>query len=313
MINAWFSLADLFWLAAALAVLALALLLLFVPTPRTSTHHADSLPALSQLSDVLTKGPLLRLDLGIFLLHVVMTGTFVAAPLALEAAGLPEASHWEVYLPVFGGSVALMGPLVMFAERDEHNKGVFLIGVGLLALAQAALWLFHGSAIAIGLALLIFFTGFNTMEATLPALISRASPAGKKGSAMGVYSTSQFLGAFTGGVVAGVLNGAGGYPLVFGVLSLVAVGWWLFSLSMPKPRPITSHVVPLGADQPVADPDAVARRLSAITGVEEVVVIPEERVAYIKVDRHRFDKDSLAQAGFGEREDGEVQASAAQA
>jgi len=313
LINAWFSLADLFWLAAALAVLALAMLLLFVPTPRVSTHHADSLPALSQIREVLADGPLLRLDTGIFLLHLIMTGTFIAAPLALEAAGLPEASHWEVYLPVFGGSVALMGPLVMFAERDEHNKGVFLIGVGLLALAQAVLWVFHGSAVAIGLALLVFFTGFNTMEATLPALISRAAPAGKKGSAMGVYSTSQFLGAFAGGVTAGALNGVGGYPLVFGVLSLAAIGWWVFSLSMPRPRPITSHVVPLAAAQSRDDPDRIARQLSAIVGVEEAVVVPEENVAYIKVDRHRFDRQSLQQAGFGDNEDNQVQASAAHA
>ena len=95
------------------------------------------------------------------------------------------------------------------------------------------------------------------------------------------------------------------------MLGLVAAGWWVFSLSMPRPRPISSKVVPLGANHPLDDPDRIARQLSAIAGVEEAVVVPEEKVAYIKVDRHTFDSQSLQQAGFGGDGDGDdVQASA---
>lgn len=295
--HAWFDLAGLFWLATALALVALGLLYTVVPTPRARASHRDATPVPAQFRDVLTSAPLLRLDAGIFVLHLVMTGTFVAAPLALEAAGLPDVQHWEIYLPVFGGSVALMGPLIMLAERPHRTKHVFLAAVALVALAHGTLALAGGGLVGVGLGLLVFFTGFNVLEATLPALVTRAAPAAHKGTAMGVYSASQFLGAFAGGLVAGALNGLGGPPLVFAVLAVVAVAWLAASLPMRVPRALSSYIVPLGPG-PAPPAERVARDLSGLPGVEEAVVVTEEGVAYLKVDNERFEPAELERAGY---------------
>ena len=295
--NAWFDLAGLFWIALALALAALVLLYTVVPDPIVSRVHRDARPVASQVRAVLAHPTLARLNGGIFVLHLIMTGTFVGAPLALAQAGLPATDHWQVYLPVFGGSLALMGPLVMLAERRAWTRAVFLIALALIAVAHTGLGLYGHSGLGIGVALLLFFAGFNVLEASLPALVARSAPIAQKGTAMGVYSTCQFLGAFAGGLGAGVLQGLGGPPLVFAGLAVVAAGWFVVARSMEIPAPVASHVVPL-TDRPGADPEGVASELTALPGVEEAVVIAEEGVAYLKVDRQRFDRTALQRAGF---------------
>lgn len=297
-LHAWIDLSGLFWLATALALAALVLLFTGVPTPRHSRVHRDAEPVRSQFRAVLRDPALLRLDAGIFILHLVMTGTFVAAPLALVDAGLPSVRHWELYLPVFGGSLALMGPLVLVADRRERTRLVFLLGIALVGAAQLALAAFHGSLYGIGLALLAFFVGFNVLEATLPALVSRSASAAGKGTAMGVYASSQFLGAFAGGLTAGVLHGLGGPAWVFAALALAAAAWWGLAWPMALPRAVASYVVPLDAASAGAADEAAAR-LAGLPGVEEAVVVAEEGVAYLKIDRSRFDAGALAEAGFG--------------
>lgn len=295
-LHAWLDLAALFWVATALALLALLLLYTAVPTPRSSSVHRDSEPVASQLGTVLANPALLQLDFGIFVLHLVMTGTFVAAPVLLADAGLAAGRHWEVYLPVFLGSVALMAPLVMLGERRDRIRAIFLLAVVLLAAAHAGLALAPADTVAIGLALLVFFTGFNVLEATLPALVSRTAPAAQKGTAMGVYASSQFLGAFAGGLGAGVLDGLGGPPLVFAGLGVVAAVWFLVSLPMRVSAAVSSYVVALGGRS--ENMDALARLLAAFPGVEEAVVVAEEGVAYLKVDRRAFEPEMLHRAGF---------------
>jgi len=296
-VNAWFELAGLFWLAAGLGLLALLLLYTVVPTPRVERVHRDARPSGTQLRAVLANATLLRLNGGIFVLHMIMTATFVAAPLALYAAGLAAASHWEVYLPVFGGSLALMGPLVMLAERRDRTRPVFIVALALIAVAHAGLGVYGDTVVGIGLALLLFFAGFNVLEASLPALVSRAAPVAQKGTAMGVYSTCQFLGAFIGGVGAGLLEGIGGPPLVFAALAVAAAGWLFVARSMRVPPPVTSYVVPISGHART-DAEDTAQRLSGLPGVEEAVVVAEEGVAYLKVDRETFDQNALNKAGF---------------
>ncbi len=295
--SAWFSVADLFWVSTTFGLVALVLLFWAVPNPRVQRVHRDARPARSQVRAVLANPELLRLDGGIFVLHLVMTGTFVGAPLALADAGLASPDHWEVYLPVFGGSLALMGPLVILAERRDRTRAVFLVSLALIALAHAGLGVYGESVIGIGLALLLFFAGFNVLEAILPALVSRSAPVAQKGTAMGAYSTSQFLGAFTGGAGAGVLSGLGGPPLIFGVLGVVVAAWMLVARTMHIPAQVDSRIVPLGHGR-VGNPDGIARQLSGMPGVEEAVVVAEEGVAYLKVDRDAFQPEALREAGF---------------
>jgi len=296
-IHAWFDLAALFWIATGLALAALVLLFALVPTPAVSRVHCDAGPVGSQLRAVLANRALWKHNAGIFVLHAIMTATFVAAPLALVQAGLAGARHWEIYLPVFAGSLLLMGPLVMLAERRGWTRPVFLIALGLITVAQAGLAVQGASLLAIGLSLWLFFGGFNVLEASLPALVARSAPAAQKGTAMGVYASGQFLGAFAGGLGAGVLDELGGPPLVFAALALAAAGWFVTAHAMEIPAPMANRVVALGAASGT-DPTGLASQLSSLPGVEEAVVVAEEGVAYLKVDRQTFDPTALRRAGF---------------
>lgn len=295
-LHAGFDLAALFWIAAGLAMIALMLLFTIVPTPTAAAGEAVAGGA--DLRAVLRDSALLRLDGGIFTLHLVMTGTFVAVPLALAGAGLGQAHQWQLYLPVFAGSVALMLPLLWLADR--RTRLIFLGSVALVAFGQGLLALLTGGWPGLALGLLAFFTGFNLLEATLPALVSRTAPAARKGAAMGAYSASQFLGAFAGGVIAGVLMGWGGPPLVFGALAVIAVAWLAWSWPMSVPDAAMSYIVPL--DGALAAGTA-ARDLSELPGVEEAVIVEEEGVAYLRVDQRRFRVSDLKRAGYSAPED----------
>ena len=139
---------------------------------------------------------LLRLDLGIFVLHAMLMSSFIALPLALvEKAGLPKEQHWWVYLTALLISFFAMIPFIIYGEKKRKMKRVLLGAVGTLMLTELFFWQFGDSLRTLVIGTVVFFTAFNLLEASLPSLISKVSPAGGKGTAMGVYSTSQFLGS----------------------------------------------------------------------------------------------------------------------
>jgi Major Facilitator Superfamily. len=185
---------------------------------------------------VLRNPQLLRLDLGIFCLHLVLTALFLAVPLELVEAGLAVERHAWLYLPVMLGGMGLMVPFVIKAEKGGKMKEVFLGAVGLLGLAQIGLYAMEGSLWGLGLALLAFFTAFNLLEATLPSLVSKLAPGAIRGTAMGVYSTSQFTGAFMGGLTGGWVHQHYGTTMVFVTSAIVTLIWLLAAQGMEVPE-----------------------------------------------------------------------------
>ena len=236
-------LASVFWVTALLAVGGIAIVALLVPTPDAGgVMHSDVGARPRLFGRALRDLALLRLNFGVFSLHFILMACFLVVPGALEQlAGVDRAHHWQVYLPVLVLSVVGMLPLMRIAERGGRPREMFLCGIALLALAIPMLGL-ASSAMVLYLALWLFFVGFNYLEATLPSQVSKSVFAGGKGTALGIYSTCQFLGTFAGG--------AGGGWLVqhFGQLSLVglclglALAWWLLMLgaaltTVPVPDP----------------------------------------------------------------------------
>ncbi|BAO43334.1 MFS transporter [Thiolapillus brandeum] len=233
--NTWVGVPGLFWITAALAIAGILILVLVVPTPDHSSVHSEAEPVPGMFGKVLRDTQLLRLDAGIFTLHLVLTSLFLALPLVLRDAGLPVEKHTWLYLPVMLLSMGLMVPFVIIAEKKGKMKQVFTSAIGLLGLALAGFWVFSGSIWGLGLMLLVFFTGFNLLEATLPSLVSKLAPGAIRGTAMGVYSTSQFSGAFVGGLLGGWVHTHFGETSVF----LMALGfialWLLLAVSMQTP------------------------------------------------------------------------------
>ena len=150
----------------------------------------------------------------------------------------------------------------------------------------------HDTVLEASVLLLVFFTGFNLLEATLPSLIAKMAPPDAKGTAMGIYSSSQFLGAFAGGALGGWLRGLYGLKGVFAFATLGALAWLLVAWTMRSPRYLSSYLLNVGALDEV-EARLLALRLGQVRGVAEAVVIAAEGVAYLKVDRHALDEVAL--------------------
>ncbi len=300
-IAGWIGVAGIFWLMAVLALVGIAITLFVVPAPRRLSIHreAETVPAL--LGATLRDPELLRLDFGIFALHAMLTASFLVVPGLLRGTlGMSSRDQWYVYLPVLLVSVAIMAPAIILAERHRRMKSVLVGSVAALAVSQLMLALGGHEAYVLIAAITIFFAGFNIMEASLPSLITKTAPSGSTGTATGIYSSSQFLGIFIGGVIGGWMNQMEGAVGVF-IFSAVLAGLWLLAAaSMRRPSHLTTRLVRVGNGSAV-DAGRLSAQLRQVPGVAEAVVVPEEGLAYLKVDAKLFDRaqaESVAGAPF---------------
>lgn len=292
-LNSWIGISGIFWFTAILALGAIGLLYWVVPNPVHSHIHRDAEAIPAQFRTVLKDGQLLRLNAGILCLHFILMASFVVLPVILrDVVGLEVDQHWKLYLPALLVSVAGMIPLILQAEKHHRMKQVFMGSILLIVVAEFALWFEHSHLWAVLLALIVFYTAFNTLEAILPSLISKMAPLSNKGTAMGFYSTSQFFGAFLGGASAGWLQGLYGLQSVFLLCAVVALIWAFIAASMQQPRYLNSYLLALSClDKEQAK--QLASQLTQVTGVMEAVVIAEDEVAYLRVDQEILDEEAL--------------------
>ena len=243
-LNGWIGVPGIFWLTAVLVVLGIVVLYVLVPQPAANRIHPEAEPVAALFRRVLTDRELLRLDFGIFIQHAILTASFLSVPFVLKQTGIALHDQWYVYLPVLILSALTLVPLIVLAERGRM-KSVFLVMVAALAISQLLLLFGHASLPLVILAILLFFTGFNVLEASLPSLISRVAPADARGTAMGVYSSSEFFGIFAGGALGGWLESVWGFTGVFGFCAVLAGIWWLVAFTMQPQIRSTKHA-PVG-------------------------------------------------------------------
>ncbi|ATX80086.1 putative arabinose efflux permease, MFS family [Mariprofundus aestuarium] len=293
LLNAGIGVDGIFWMTAVLAAAGIAILYLLVPDPLHLNFHREVETVPAQLKQIFFDAQLFRLDVGILIQHGIMMAMFSALPFVLrDKLGLPTDEHAWFYLPVLMLSVLGMAPLVMIAEKKQKMKQVFIGSILLMMVSEVMLGTDQRSLIAVGIGLLLFFIAFNVLEASLPSLISRMAPVESKGTAMGVYSTSQFLGAFVGGAGGGWLSGEFGIQAVFYACAIAALGWLLLSLGMKVPAYLSSFMMQVNvADE--AEADQLAEKIKQLDGVHEAKVILEDGVAYLKVDKKKFDQQQL--------------------
>ena len=237
----WVGLGGLFWLTCALGLGAFWALFRLVPA-------APPLPAVvpGTFRQMLVEPRLIRLNLGVFILHAIQIAMWVAVPaLLIQLAGLPLQQHWMIYVPAVVASFFVLWPAMMQAERHKRMAQVFAFAVVLIGLVQLGFVLLVGrenlgQLLAISLILLliaVFFTGFNILEALQPSLISRIAPATGKARALGIYNTLQSLGLFVGGAMGGWLLQTGGYAAVFAGCGWLALGWLIILVKWPARVP----------------------------------------------------------------------------
>ena len=280
---ATFGLRLLFWLSALLALLGILVVLFVTPQPPRQGFHRDAQLSLADIGRIVGDAELLKLGCGVFVLHLVLSATFVVFPLVLqEYLQIDEARHWRTYLPVFMLSLLFLPPLVILAEKMRRARAVFRVAVAMLIAAELGLALSDSYALSFAM-LVLFFGAFNFLEAMLPASVTRIAPAAMKGTAMGLFSSAQFLGAFAGGLVGGLLLSSTDYSDTFAWLAAILCLWLLLAFTMKPTVYLKSRIVSL---QTLADGDVdrFMQRAQQIVGVHEVSVYELDRVAYLKVD-----------------------------
>jgi predicted MFS family arabinose efflux permease len=295
MLSSFWGLSGVFCLTAGLTAIGLVITFTYLPAP-SSPVRSNSSNVIQSLQEVLAHGQLMRLNLGVFVLHGALTALFIVLPLRLiDQANLPVASHWQVYLPVMVVAFALMVPPMILAEKRGRMKLVFLTAVGMIAAAKMAF--FAGpttGAVSLIATVFLFFLAFNLLEATMPSMMSKLSPPHAKGAASGVYATFQFAGAFSGGLAGGWLYQTYGAESVYlACVGAIAV-WLLAALSMRVPQANQSVQVAISQ----AQFEQMKSALLALDGVYEINYSPDLAAVDLRVDRHTFQISQLQALGL---------------
>lgn len=283
-LNQWIGVSGIFLLTGVLATAAIFVVKYVVPDPVSSHFHSDAQAQTGKLKEVLKDTQLLRLNFGIFALHAAQMAMFIVVPFAInQSSNMTTNQHWWIYLPVLLLSFVLMVPAIIIGEKRAKLKQVFVAAIVLMLGAQLlfafSITHFWGIVFSLG----AYFIAFNILEATLPSIISKIAPAASKGTAIGVYNTTQSLGVFVGGTAGGFLAHHYNHSAVFIFCSALMAVWLIFALSMTKPPAVKSKMYHL-KKMNVAQAEKLTAALSALKGVRETVVIPQEGIAILKVD-----------------------------
>ena len=295
MLHGWFGVEGIFWITALLAIGGIFVARFWVPTPILSRFHRDAEVEIGWFRQALSDPELLRLDTGIFILHFILVSQFVVLPVILrDQLGFDLEHHWQLYLPVLFFAVLTMVPFIILAEKKRKLKQVLIGAIIVLSISQLGLPLVTNSLVGFAIMLWLFFSAFNLLEASMPSLVAKMAPAAHKGTAMGAYSTSQFLGVFLGGLTGGTLSEFYGINGVASFNVMLLIVWAGLAITMKKPLFFTSYLLNVGE---VTEKEALdlIKALSRIVGVVDVTVIAEDGVAYLKLDKQRVNMDELHQ------------------
>jgi predicted MFS family arabinose efflux permease len=250
-LNSLIGLPGLFTFTGLLALTGIAVVVWAVPAEPPRQAALSRIGMLGGLMQVLRDPALLRMNLGVFILHAVQMAMWLALPTLLVKAGLAKEHHWWIYLPAVLGSFVVMGMSLFPLEKRGYLRAIFLLAIGTVAWVQIGLLGVAGSLVdsapamrlaCLALLLFLFFCGFNVLEASQPSLVSKLSPAHTRGAAMGLYNTAMSLGLFAGGALGGLILKTHGPTGLF-MAGSVMMGVWLV-IAWPMRQPGSSAVNP---------------------------------------------------------------------
>ncbi|MGB1199077.1 MAG: MFS transporter [Thalassotalea sp.] len=278
-----FGLGGLFWLTAGLTFGAMFMIQFMVPHSVNKAPRGDNVALPAQIKTLIKDPQLFRLNIGVFILHMALTACFVTLPKQFVNAGLSLDNHWQIYLPTLLGSFFLMVPFMIMAIKKQKETQMFSAAVVLLTISLALLWLLPSTLFNLVILVIMFFTAFNYLEATMPSILSRLAPAGVKGSVMGIYSSSQFMGAFCGGLIGGTIATAYDEHMIFLAMAAISVLWFVASLGLKPLKKSKSYSFKTTIESE-AQAENVAEQLINMPGVIEAILVHNEAVAYLKID-----------------------------
>jgi MFS family permease len=279
-IAAKFGLSGIFLLTGVLAFLCVFLVIFVVPNAKNIAPIGDTLPVIQDLKSLVSHSDLARLNISVLFLHMLITLLFVQIPLLFVDLNWPLAKHWQAYLVILIASV--IGLLGLMAAASKYKNAVMQISVGGLAAVFLCMVFSQNSLLYLILLISLFFTCFNYLEANFPAMVSNIAPAGKKGSAMGIYASFQFFGAFIGGVLSGSISELLGIQWVFVLASVLCCIW----LVLIKGLNATSRLKRYTLNISKQTTSLALQQLSELNGVVDITVVPDEQVMYLKAEQH---------------------------
>ena len=280
---------GLFLLTGILTVASIGVVAFMTPDPEVSKLHEDTQAQPARIGEVLKNRQLLNLDFGIFALHAAQMALFTALPFAMTQLGLEKIQHWKVYLPSTVAGLVVMVPLIIIGETRNRLKQVFILGIVCIAAAQIGLLSGMHSIWLITVYLIVYFIGFNVLEASLPSMVSKIAPSDLKGTAMGVYNTMQSVGLFVGGAAGGLLFQKYGFVGVFAFCSTLMLLWLVLAVLSPAPKPVKNLSYPVGGVWQ-GNQEGLYRALSELEGVEDISFSFDRQTVYIKVLQKGFDQ-----------------------
>jgi predicted MFS family arabinose efflux permease len=291
-LSSHFGLAGIFYLTALLAILGLLLLHLTIPTPIKEPFHSDSEANPALLKSVINNTHLLRLNLGIFCQHFILTSTFFVIPLILNSHIKHGNLHqpWQFYLSIMVLAFIFMVPFIIYGEKKNRLKLVYLGSVLCTLITQYLLQYASQNWLALCAFMFFYFVAFNILEALLPSQISKQANPKSKGTAMGVYSTFQFLGIFAGGASSGFLYQWNGESSIFTSNALLSVLWFIVSCSMKTNPTFVTLIIPYPYKEKVEN--VLLQRLTQLSGVQDASFAEEEEIIYLRVDKTLYQPGS---------------------
>ena len=290
---------GLFVLMGIFSLAAMALVAYYTPNPTQSRLHEDTQAQVQRMGEVLRNTQLLRLNAGIFMLQAGLTAMFTALPLSLRQLNWDKAQHWQLYLPATVLGLVFMIPAIVVGETRNKLKQVFLLGIFLILAAQWTLIGQQQSIWGIGVCLVIYFVGFNILEASMPSLVSKIAPAHLKGTAMGVYNTLQSLGLFAGGILAAKLLPSFGFAGVFAICGAMSILWFIIAAISPAPKPVRNVLFAVPAYWQT-QPEALCQAVAKVAGVETVSLSMDGATLFIKAWQQQFEIEQVQQILTGE-------------
>lgn len=281
-----YGLSGIFSITAILALCCIPLVWLVVPNASNYAPSGDTLPVFQDVKNLFSDSQLARLNFGVFVLHLLITLLFVQLPTLLVAQDFSLDQQWSIYLPILLASIVGMGWLMSVARRKGDYK-VIRIAIILLAISCFGFVALGQNFWGLMFASWLFFTGFNFLEANFPAMVSNVAPAGKKGSAMGIYASFQFFGAFCGGVSSGLLKQYFAAEWIFIFAGVLCVLWFLIMRSLNSTELLKRYTLPIKVTAGTIQ--EISQRLGKLEGVKDITIVLDQQVAYLKVDSKVFD------------------------
>ncbi len=286
LIGGFYSVSALFWLTAALAVTALAILFTAVPEPPTIVHSYSEEEA--KVKHVFKDKDLVRMYITFLFHSSTMAIAFFIIPILLKQKfQVPPQEYWKVYLPAVLFGIVSMGPAAVFGEKYARGKEVFIVSILFIA-ASFLLMGFSKSLFWFGVGAVFFFIGFNMFEPLLQSFVSKFAKVHQKGAALGVANTFAYVGIFIGGAIGGYIYQHFHEQGVAWFVLAVCVFWIAWIVGMRNPGVRDNLFLPF-SDYDKEKIDG----LRVVEGITDFYINETEEIIVVKFDKEKQNEEFI--------------------